>query len=306
MTTREELLKRISVDPNVCFGKACIRGTRIWVSLVVDNLAEGISEEEILQAYPQLQPEDILRRPGVRRGNDARADHPIATGTREVMRFKLDENFDIRLVPLLAQGGHDVDTVLAERPVRKSRRDDLRDVPADQPDVDYAGPGLRQSFPVSAGCDGRHRGDSTAPTGPAGNQGHAGERACRTDLQTPDRGAVDRGTGPHSRIRPTRRTRLDLRSTRMTCRTCRAGAVTTSLRDKLAPGAVVKLLPARRRHEPANRQWRPGGGQFARISDVRFSCFVFVLLCRLIVENDAGSPAADTDSGQGKPTGIVW
>ncbi|MGO8752391.1 MAG: DUF433 domain-containing protein [Thermoguttaceae bacterium] len=59
MTTREELLKRISVDPNVCFGKACIRGTRIWVSLVVDNLAEGISEEEILQAYPQLQPEDI-------------------------------------------------------------------------------------------------------------------------------------------------------------------------------------------------------------------------------------------------------
>ena len=59
MTKREELLKRISVDPNVCFGKACIRGTRIWVSLVVDNLAEGISEAELLQAYPQLQPEDI-------------------------------------------------------------------------------------------------------------------------------------------------------------------------------------------------------------------------------------------------------
>lgn len=57
--TREELLKRISVDPNVCFGKPCIRGTRIWVSLIVDNLAEGISEAEILAAYPQLAPEDI-------------------------------------------------------------------------------------------------------------------------------------------------------------------------------------------------------------------------------------------------------
>ncbi|OHB72901.1 MAG: hypothetical protein A2V70_10910 [Planctomycetes bacterium RBG_13_63_9] len=59
MTKREELLKRISIDPNVCFGKPCIRGTRIWVSLIVDNLAEGVSEAELLAAYPQLQPEDI-------------------------------------------------------------------------------------------------------------------------------------------------------------------------------------------------------------------------------------------------------
>ncbi len=56
---REELLKRISINPNVCFGKACIRGTRIWVSLILDNLAAGIPEEEILDAYPQLKPEDI-------------------------------------------------------------------------------------------------------------------------------------------------------------------------------------------------------------------------------------------------------
>lgn len=56
---REELLKRISVDPNVCFGEPCIRGTRIWVSLIVDNLAEGIDEKEILAAYPPLRPEDI-------------------------------------------------------------------------------------------------------------------------------------------------------------------------------------------------------------------------------------------------------
>ena len=57
--TREDLLKRISIDPNVCFGKPCIRGTRIWVSLIVENLAEGANEPEILEAYPQLKPEDI-------------------------------------------------------------------------------------------------------------------------------------------------------------------------------------------------------------------------------------------------------
>lgn len=56
---REELLKRISVDPNVCFGRPCIRGTRIWVSLIVDNLAEGVPEEEILAAYPGLSRDDI-------------------------------------------------------------------------------------------------------------------------------------------------------------------------------------------------------------------------------------------------------
>ncbi|NQU26317.1 MAG: DUF433 domain-containing protein [Candidatus Nealsonbacteria bacterium] len=56
---REELLKRISVDPNVCFGKPCIRGTRIWVSLIVDNLSEGVSEDEIVAAYPSLCREDI-------------------------------------------------------------------------------------------------------------------------------------------------------------------------------------------------------------------------------------------------------
>ena len=57
--TREELLQRISIDPNVCFGKACIRGTRIWVSLILDLLATGMSETEVLGEYPQLTPEDV-------------------------------------------------------------------------------------------------------------------------------------------------------------------------------------------------------------------------------------------------------
>ena len=53
------LLQRISVDPNVCFGKPCIRGTRIWVSLILDFLADGMKTDEILAEYPQLTEEDI-------------------------------------------------------------------------------------------------------------------------------------------------------------------------------------------------------------------------------------------------------
>jgi uncharacterized protein (DUF433 family) len=53
------LLQRISVDPNVCFGKPCIRGTRIWVSLLLDFLADGMKNDEILAEYPQLTEEDI-------------------------------------------------------------------------------------------------------------------------------------------------------------------------------------------------------------------------------------------------------
>lgn len=51
--------ERISVDPSVCHGKACIKGTRIMVSVILDNLAAGVSEEEILKSYPSLTPEDI-------------------------------------------------------------------------------------------------------------------------------------------------------------------------------------------------------------------------------------------------------
>ncbi len=58
--TREELLSRITINPNVCFGKPCIRGHRIWVSLVLDFLAGGTSVEEILKEYPGLTYEDVL------------------------------------------------------------------------------------------------------------------------------------------------------------------------------------------------------------------------------------------------------
>jgi len=50
---------RISIDPRVCHGEACIRGSRIMVSLIVDFLANGDTENEILEAYPSLSREDI-------------------------------------------------------------------------------------------------------------------------------------------------------------------------------------------------------------------------------------------------------
>ena len=54
------LLARISIHPDICFGKPCIRGTRMWVSLVLDWLAAGMSFDEILENYPSLVHEDIL------------------------------------------------------------------------------------------------------------------------------------------------------------------------------------------------------------------------------------------------------
>ncbi len=57
--TREEPLTRIVVDLAICFGQPVIRGTRIWVSLIVDNFASGSTEDAILEAYPHLVREDI-------------------------------------------------------------------------------------------------------------------------------------------------------------------------------------------------------------------------------------------------------
>ena len=53
------LLELISADPQVCHGKACIRGTRIMVSVILDNLAASVPVEEILDSYPSLERNDI-------------------------------------------------------------------------------------------------------------------------------------------------------------------------------------------------------------------------------------------------------
>ena len=50
---------RIVVKPDICKGRACVAGTRILVSVVLDNLAAGLSAEEIMRSYPPLTREDI-------------------------------------------------------------------------------------------------------------------------------------------------------------------------------------------------------------------------------------------------------
>lgn len=49
----------ITVDPNVCHGQACLKGTRITASVVLDNLAAGLAPDEIIQSYPSLTREAI-------------------------------------------------------------------------------------------------------------------------------------------------------------------------------------------------------------------------------------------------------
>jgi uncharacterized protein (DUF433 family) len=67
-------LQRITVNPNQCGGRPCIRGMRIRVKDVLELLAAGVSESEILADYPYLEPEDI--RASLAFAAD-QADHPI-------------------------------------------------------------------------------------------------------------------------------------------------------------------------------------------------------------------------------------
>jgi uncharacterized protein (DUF433 family) len=57
--THEELLNRVTVDPAVCAGKPCIRGTRIYIAIILDAFAEGLTPEQIMEHYPSLTVEDI-------------------------------------------------------------------------------------------------------------------------------------------------------------------------------------------------------------------------------------------------------
>jgi uncharacterized protein (DUF433 family) len=57
--SRDEMLNRVVVDPGVCGGKPCIRGTRIYIAIVLDGLAEGLTPDQLLDHYPQLSLDDI-------------------------------------------------------------------------------------------------------------------------------------------------------------------------------------------------------------------------------------------------------
>lgn len=53
------MLERTSVNPMICHGKACIKGARVLVTAILDNLAAGVTEDEILNSYPALTRDDI-------------------------------------------------------------------------------------------------------------------------------------------------------------------------------------------------------------------------------------------------------
>jgi uncharacterized protein (DUF433 family) len=57
--TQQELMSRVVTDPDVCGGQPCIRGTRIYIAIILDGLSEGLSPEQIIEEYPQLTLEDI-------------------------------------------------------------------------------------------------------------------------------------------------------------------------------------------------------------------------------------------------------
>ncbi|HYA06674.1 MAG TPA: DUF433 domain-containing protein [Xanthobacteraceae bacterium] len=70
-----KLLDRISINPAVCGGKPCIKGTRIWVSLILGVLASGTTEAELLAEYPVLRHDDILA--AIAYGAEAASDRVI-------------------------------------------------------------------------------------------------------------------------------------------------------------------------------------------------------------------------------------
>src|SRR2546426_6639999 len=96
--TQEELLQRISIDPGICFGKPCIRGHRIWVSLILDLLAAGTTVDEILHDYPQLARDDVLAciAYGSVRSRGRDVDHP---GTKPTWRSSSRRISRLRLPP---------------------------------------------------------------------------------------------------------------------------------------------------------------------------------------------------------------
>jgi uncharacterized protein (DUF433 family) len=55
----ESWKERVSVNPAVCHGKPCIRGTRIMISVILDNIAAGVDRAELLASYPSLKPQDV-------------------------------------------------------------------------------------------------------------------------------------------------------------------------------------------------------------------------------------------------------
>jgi uncharacterized protein (DUF433 family) len=94
----------ITVDPEICHGAACFDGTRIHVSVVLDNLAEGKSEDEIPQSYPALT-KDMIKAAIAYAAELAR--EQVCTIPAWDMKIKVDENLPIKVDHVFSDAGHD-------------------------------------------------------------------------------------------------------------------------------------------------------------------------------------------------------
>jgi uncharacterized protein (DUF433 family) len=95
--------EHVTTDPDVCHGKPHVKGTRVTVSVILDNLAEGLSPEKIAKEYPALAPADVqaslayasalIREndPGPAETDSADEPEPQVPGLAEQFRKKLDE-----------------------------------------------------------------------------------------------------------------------------------------------------------------------------------------------------------------------
>ena len=105
---------RVLIDPQICHGKPCIRGTRVMVSVVLDYLKAGESAEEIRRQYPALTAEDIHAAASLCRVARARRGRATPAYGCGGMKIKLDENLPTALAELLQAAGHDAMTVAEE------------------------------------------------------------------------------------------------------------------------------------------------------------------------------------------------
>jgi uncharacterized protein (DUF433 family) len=80
--TDEQLLELISIDPEICHGQPCIRGTRVLVTVILDFLAAGMSEVDILAQYPSLTPDGVRAAAGYGAWLARQEVHPLSPSRR--------------------------------------------------------------------------------------------------------------------------------------------------------------------------------------------------------------------------------
>ena len=106
--------ERISVNPAVCHGRACVRGTRVLVSVIVDNVAAGVLREELLRNYAALTDPDIDAALAYAADLTREGTVDFAAGNQS-LKFKVDENLPTEYASILRGSGFEADTVSDEK-----------------------------------------------------------------------------------------------------------------------------------------------------------------------------------------------